>query len=447
MKRIFHWHNLLFLPLFLFLVSCAGMDPANVDVQLPESAPQVATTSYSQALQDLGLMTQIYGVTPVKIQSNPIGDNTGTSSSTGGEIPRDITEMIKSSLNSIGGKVTFIPYDPAFIQNQIVTGYSTFDDKLIPDVVISGGITEFDRGLETRGSNTDAGVEASFTNAPKWFPSNTASIDYGESDKIGLARITLDFNLLDFVTMAGISRMNTVNSMEVRKGMAEKELGITLFGPTFGRKGSIKKVQGRHSAVRMLVEASMMQIVGKYLALPYWKLLGEDALPDEVVMSALSQEFYSINEKKRITKAQEWLFLLGHDVQLTGKLDPKTVAALTAFDPTISGQSPALSYETYAALFQAIPIKPETLGRRQLLGQAPSRVQSAQPRSQSPAIQPAAAQASEPAAAQPQPAQPASRAAQASAPAASPEPAASPQPAPTPSSTGSIGRKLSAEEW
>jgi hypothetical protein len=443
MKRISRRHNFLLLPLFLFLVSCAGMDPANVDVQLQESAPQVATTSYSQALQNLGLMTQIYGVTPVRIQSNPIGDNTGTSSSTGGEIPRDITEMIKSSLNSIGGKVTFIPYDPAFIQNQIVTGYSTFEDKLIPDVVISGGITEFDRGLETRGSNTDAGVEASFTNAPKWFPSNTASVDYGESDKIGLARITLDFNLLDFVTMAGISRMNTVNSMEVRKGMAAQELGITLFGPTFGRKGSIKKVQGRHSAVRLLVEASMMQIVGKYLALPYWKLLGEDALPDKVVLSALSQEFYSVNEKKRMTKAQEWLFLLGHDVQLTGKLDPKTVTALTTFDPTISGESPALSYETYAALFQAVPIKPETLGRRQLLDRTPSRVQSAQPPSQSPVIQPAAAQTLEPApaAAQPQPEQPASRAAQASA------LAADHQSTPIPSSTGSIGRKLSAEEW
>lgn len=450
MERISRWYNFLLLPLFLFLVSCAGMDPAKVDIQLPESAPQVKTTNYSKSLQDLGLMSQIYGVAPVKIQSNPIGDNTGTSGATGGEIPRDITEMIKSSLNSIGGQVTFIPYDPAFIQNQIVTGYSTFDNKLIPDVVISGGITEFDRGLETRGSGTDAGAEASFTNAPKWFPSNTVGIDYGESDKVGLARITLDFNLLDFITMAGISRMNTTNSMEVSKALAEKELGITLFGPSFGRKGSIKKVQGRHAAVRLLVEASMMQIVGKYLNLPYWKLLGEDALPDEVVMSALSQEFYSINERSRILKAQEWLFLLGHDLQLSGTLDSKTVAALTAFDPTISAQSPALSYDTYAALFQAVPIKPETLGRRQLLTQGPNRVQTVQPKHQAPAVQPAvAAPAAEPAPTPAAaPAQPASRAAQTQAPAPAPAPTpAPPQAGPTPTSTGGVGRKLSAEDW
>jgi hypothetical protein len=438
MERFSSTYQLMLFPLLLLLASCASLDPADVDVQLPEAAPQVKITSYSQALRELGLMSEIYGTSQVKIQSNPIGDNTGTSGATGGEIPRDITEMIKSSLNSIGGNVTFIPYDPAFIQNQIVTGYSTFDKKLIPDVVISGGITEFDRGLETRGSNTDAGAEASFTNAPSWAPSKSVSIDYGDSDKIGLARITLDFNLLDFQTMAGISRMNTVNSMEVSKGMAERELGITLFGPTFGRKGSIKKVQGRHAAVRVLVEASMMQVVGKYLNLPYWKLLGEDTLPDEVVMSALSQEFYSDSEWKRITKAQEWLFLMGYDVDLTGSLDQKTVIALKAFDPTILPESPALNYTTYAALFQAIPIKPETLGRRQLLAQM-SRPASAPTRVvETPRVAPAPAPAVAP-----------SRAAQPAAQAAPPARKTASQPTAA-SSTGSatsIGRKLTEQEW
>ena len=114
----------------LLLVSCASIDPANIEVELKTAPPTVQITNYSQALADLGLMTEIYNVDVVKIQSNPIGDNTGTSGATGGEIPRDITEMIKSALNSIGGRVTFIPYDPSFMQNQMVTGYSNFEDKL-----------------------------------------------------------------------------------------------------------------------------------------------------------------------------------------------------------------------------------------------------------------------------------------------------------------------------
>lgn len=450
----------LLLPLFLLLAACAGLDPATVDVQLPESAPQAKSTSYTQALRDLGLMTEIYGSQIIKIQSNPIGDNTGTSGSTGGEIPRDITEIIKSSLNSIGGQVTFIPYDPAFIQNQMVTGYSNFDNKLIPDVVISGGITEFDRGLETRGKGTDAGAEATFTNAPGWVPSKSVSLDYSDTDKIGLARITLDFNLLDFQTMAGIPRMNTTNSMEVSKGMAEREIGITLFGPTFGRKGSIKKVQGRHAAVRLLVEASMMQIVGKYLNLPYWKLLGEDAEPDQVVMDSISQEFYRSAEAQRIAKAQVWLFLMGHNVPVNGVLDQPTLAALTAVDSSVSLQTTSISVETYGKLFQSVPIKPATLGRRNMLlsGVTPPAPPVAAPPQQAPTpapatVQSAPAQAPAPSAPPPAPAQPASRTAQASKaateaskPTPPPAPKAAPAPAPAPTG-GSIGRKLSDEEW
>ncbi len=421
--------KVLLLPLLLLLVSCASMDPANVDVQIPESAPEVKATTYTQALRDLGLMTDIFGTGDLKIQSNPIGDNTGTSGSTGGEIPRDITEMIKSSLNSIGGQVTFIPYDPAFIQNQIVTGYSNFDNKLIPDVVISGGITEFDRGLETRGDGTDMGVEAEFTNAPSWVPSKSVSVEYGDRGKTGLARITLDFNLLDFQTMAGIPRMNSVNSMEVSKGMAEKELGITLFGPTFGRKGSIKKVQGRHAAVRLLVEVSMIQVVGKYLNLPYWTLLGDDVLPDPVVMDTLSRDFYSSNKSTQVAKAQEWLFLQGHDVQISGVLDAKTLAALKAFNPSFSTENPVLDFDTFAALFQAVPIAPQTLGRRQLIFQSPvvqpSGVLAESGNQLLPIDQPVSTQYREP---ESQPAQS--------------QPASSGR-----TTTGSIGRKLTDEEW
>ncbi len=173
------------LPLTMILGGCAGLNPHNVDVELQTTPPRVKTTSYTEALSDLGLMTEIYGTDMLFIQSNPIGDKTGTSSSTGGEIPRDITEMMKSSLNSIGGKVVFIPYDPNFIQNSMVTGYSNFDNKLVPNVVLSGGITEFDRGLVTRGDNTDASASADFTGMPDWLPSQEVSLKYRDTGKQG----------------------------------------------------------------------------------------------------------------------------------------------------------------------------------------------------------------------------------------------------------------------
>ncbi|BCG46145.1 hypothetical protein GEOBRER4_n0929 [Citrifermentans bremense] len=347
------------------LGACASVSPSKVDVKLPETAPVQKITSYTQALRNLGLMTEIYDTGALKIQSNPIGDNTGTAMATGGEIPKDITEMIKSALNSIGGNVVFIPYDPAFIQNQMATGYSNFDKKLIPDVVVSGGITEFDRGLETRGSGVDLGAEGEVPlKVP--VPSNRIGLDYSNQTKTGLARITLDFNLLDFRTMAGIARMNTVNSMEVTKALSEKEIGVTLFGPTFGSKGSVKKVQGRHNAVRLLVEASMIQIVGKNLAIPYWRLIDDDAQSDEVVLSAVKKSYYRMNDFQRNHNVQQWLYLHGYDCPVTGNLDDATRAAIKQFRPAAVVEK-SVDVDTFVQLYLSIPIDEKTLGRRMTL--------------------------------------------------------------------------------
>lgn len=349
-------------PVFIFLSSCGEINPQNVDIELEKSAPVEKITNYTQALLDLGLLSEIYDTGVMRVQSQDIADETGTAITTGGEIQRNITEIMKSTLNYIGGNIIFIEYDPSYIQNQMVSGYSNFDNKAIPDVVITGGITEFDRGLETRGEGMNADAEAEFTGSPKWFPSETAGISYGDTGKTGKARITLDFNLKDFQTLAGIPRMTTTNSMEVYKGLREEEMGITLFGPTFGLKGTIKKVQGRHEAVRVLVQVSMIQMIGKYLALPYWRLMGDDANPDRAVLDSISTTYYRMAKEDRIGAVQQWLILHGYDdVKINNKLDAKTKAALTKFDATYSQD---ITEEIFTKIYLTIPINRKALGQR-----------------------------------------------------------------------------------
>ena len=138
------------------VVSCATLDPQKVDVELQETKPSQKITPYYNALDDMGLMTDIYDIEEMRIQSTNIDDKTGASVSTQREIPGEITEMVKSTLNSIGGRIIYIPYDPNFIVSQQGTGYGVGVKELtIPEVILTGGITEFDRGLETRGGNTD----------------------------------------------------------------------------------------------------------------------------------------------------------------------------------------------------------------------------------------------------------------------------------------------------
>lgn len=436
----------------VFVSSCASVNPHNVDVQLEKTAPKVKITSYTRALTELGNMSMVYDTGTVKFQCDDIVDDTGSAITTGGEIQRNITEIMKSTLNSIGGNVMFIEYDPSYIQNQMVTGYSDFKNKVIPDVVITGGITEFDRGLETRGKGTDASVEADFKGIPSWFPSNNVAVDYGQSGKAGKARITLDFNIKDFQTLAGVPKMTTTNSIEVHKAVKKKELGITLFGPTFGLNGSIKKVQGRHEAVRLLVQVSMIQLVGKYLALPYWRLLGDDALPDPVVMDAISETYYSMSPEERISSVQQWLYLYGYDVDITGELDSRTVEALQKVDPAFTTGG-MVNEELFGKVYVNIPYDHAAMARRKSLNIMLANMESVVP----PAYEPPPVPQSPP---------PAARASQAPAHEVAPVPEAAapvpvaekpkPAPAQTPARqkaaakkkkrTG-FGRKLTEDEW
>jgi hypothetical protein len=366
------WSGLLriILPLlFLGLGACAKIDPRAVDVDLPADTPVVNETSFDKPLAELGKMTQIYGKR-VFIQGKDITDFTGLSTYGYGEIPRDVTEMTKSALNAIGGNVVYIPYSPVFINNQMVTGYSNFQGKLIPDIVLSGGITEFDRGLETRGANTDFGVTTKpFNVNESWVPGDTISVDYNQEDKSSLARITLDFNLLDFRTMSGVARMQTVNSINVYKAVAEKELGFTIFGPSFGLKGTVKKVQGRHAAIRLLVQSSVLQIVGKYLYLPYWTLV-PGMQPDAVVLDKIRQDFRNLSQTDKIGEMQTCLYLKGYNVPVTGKLDPATQTALTTFKQQHAVQG-GTDTEVYVALWSSLGENMEQVGdRRAVLARA-----------------------------------------------------------------------------
>ncbi|NTV13509.1 MAG: hypothetical protein HGA96_06205 [Desulfobulbaceae bacterium] len=352
------------LPLF---ISCSGMDPRDVNVELEKTAPEAKITTYTLSLADLGRMSEVFSSGIVRVQCSDIADNTGTSMTTGGEIQKNITEIMKSTLNSMGGNIVFIEYDPSFIQNQMATGYSNFEEKAIPDVVITGGITEFDRALESTDSGVDAQASGTFSGVPSWVPSNEVGINMGETGKTSKSRITLDFNLKDFRTLAGVPKMSTTNSMEVNKALKQKELGITFFGPTFGLKGAMKKVQGRHEAVRLLVQLSMIQMVGKYLALPYWRLLGEGALPDQIVIDSVTSNYYKLSPAFRIALAQQWMYVYGYDVGLTGTIDTRTRVALSKFDPNFPAGAQELPEKTFVDLYLNMPFDAAAVGRRTAL--------------------------------------------------------------------------------
>ncbi|MBF0474096.1 MAG: hypothetical protein HQK93_10275, partial [Nitrospirae bacterium] len=237
----------------------------------------------------------------------------------------------------------------------------------IPNIALTGAITEFDRALTSWEQGTDVGAEASIGGLPKVLPSKSVSLDYSSSEAQSTARITVDFNLKNFQTLASIPAMTMVNSMEVQKGMAKKEIGLTLFGPTFGSSGSMKKVQGRHDAVRLLVQASLVQLVGRYAGVPYWRVFGNDAIPDEEVIKSWKRGFLKLAPDVQLSLLQRYLNLHGYDVAINGTLDAKTKSAFSDFCSKHNIPSNQLDADTFLKIYLTVPINETTYERAQAL--------------------------------------------------------------------------------
>ncbi len=355
MKNINRKLKLLLSIALLHLTGC-GLNPQNADVDINRTLPEAKVTIYQQAINKLGLMNFIYGSPSINIMANDITDNTGTSVATNAEIPRDITVMVKSTLNGIGGNITFIPYDANLMANMINTGYTEFADKRIPDVIVSGGITEFDRGLVTKGDSLDLDVEFA----------KEYGISFSDENKGSLAQVTLDFNLIDFRTFAGIPRIQAVNGIKLHKGVKEDSFGFTIKSATFGAKGTIKKVQGRHAAVRLLVQLSMVQIIGRYQKVPYWRLI-PGATKDQYVIDQVLSDFYEKTNPEKIAAIQTFLYLHGHELKVSGQMDGATEAALQSFAQDHNITNPGINQDTYLVLFETTPIDIVTKFRRKTL--------------------------------------------------------------------------------
>ena len=337
---------------------CTKIDQRQVNLEIPSGIIEINKTELDDVLKKLGEMAEIYGEKAL-VMVDKINDTTGTAEHTKAEIPYDVTEMTISALNSMGKNVLFIPYRPDIIANLKNLGYSNFENKLIPSAIIIGGITEFDRGLETKEDSSNLGYETD-----TFGQETPVGIEYMQGEKKSTAKIAIDYNMLDMNTMSGCPEIQTSNSMQVHKGIGKQELGFTIFGPTLGLKGEVKKVEGRHAALRILIQASIIQLIGKYLNIPYWKLI-DGAEPDSTVEKYVKRRWvYQMDSIEKIIKIQELLYLHGYsNVALTGKIDKETEVAVKLFSEKMNCSS-RIDYEFYSNLYYSLLVDNSTINRR-----------------------------------------------------------------------------------
>ena len=130
--------------------------------------------------------------------------------------------------------------------------------------------------------------------------------------------------------MTMVPKMQAINTVTVTRGKREGGVGFQIFGAALGYTSGVKIVQGRHAAVRALVELSILEVIGRYLNLPYWRLVPE-AKPDAIVAENLKNSFAKADKNGQIATVQKLLGMYGFDIDQNGTLAPKTEEALRKF--------------------------------------------------------------------------------------------------------------------
>lgn len=149
------------------LAGCAttenALKDANTLMQEREADKLLPVTNlspYALALGRFGRMLDIYkeGDPVIYMQTRSILDATNLSSPlVGAEIPGDITEMVRTAVNRIGARVVYVPYHPDYLVSQAQLGAKF--GVTMPDFLITGALTEFDRAIAGAGRVNSAGIE------------------------------------------------------------------------------------------------------------------------------------------------------------------------------------------------------------------------------------------------------------------------------------------------
>ena len=250
-------------------------------------------TPFDDALLKLGPMIQAYGYPSVPIQCKNVGNETAEKG-----LPSDLYVMISTCVNKVGRQITFIPYDVQYVVNESITGGNI--ERMFPVAVIAGGITGYDKDLIEKERKGE--LDAAWAGAQVSGKYNAGS---------SVARLSLDLNMLDYKTQAYFPQVQASNSINLRRDKFGWSVSAYYMGSGGEFESEVKTQQGLHMALRMLVEFSTIELLGKYFKVPYWKCI-KGANPDETMIKNIKDSYSDMSEKQQITELKRLLFLHGY---------------------------------------------------------------------------------------------------------------------------------------
>lgn len=316
-----------------FLAGCKATAPH----LKPMNAEAPITTLYTDALADLNTILEVYlrpDYPDTYFYVKPVVDATGLSAT--GEIPLDITALVRDAVSQVYYKVHHVErYDETDImqiqaellklQTMKLSGVAAKQaERPAVDYTIVGRIAQFDRNLESTSDKKRA-----MSNFGQGY--GRTDINASSEAASRLSRLSISFSVFD---PSGVSLPGKFGaSMEVQYAKNGLDFGFAIFGNGLGFGTEATAMHGRHLALQMMTEFSVVQIIGRALNVPYWRVGAprEIFVEDRMVLDKWRAQYRELGHLLIPFMQAQCIACGDASVSVTGVLDAATLAAFDRF--------------------------------------------------------------------------------------------------------------------
>lgn len=257
----------------------------------PKTPATKTITNFSQALRCMDELFLQYGKQNIVITSAGIGDETGKAKT--GTKEMMITAISKMTLKS--NAFDFIDFHSAGGDLAALFEAKGGAMPSLPDFYIRGSVTQMDDNAVRKSKGM--GIALPF-------------LDLGYSQDEAFDVISMDMSVGNASTRRILPETSTSNTMILTKGGRSGEAGgkVAKMGLSFNM--DLSRSEGVGAASRTLVELGLIETLGKFTKVPYWKCLDIDST--NPAMMGQAQEWYEVaQESDRILFVQRKLSGMG----------------------------------------------------------------------------------------------------------------------------------------
>ena len=244
-------------------------------------------------------------------------------SSATGAMPTDSRGFIRTPLILHMNNLEVIAYEPIYNKWETkTTGFVYFPKmkKIMPDLVINGAITQFDKGILSKNDNRD--FDAAFG------PRRNSDLRFTNDNSDDLSQIALDLNVFRYQDRSYVSGVATQNKIEIHRQRKKNRFGIFLNGSGVGYSKYTTLQQSKDEALRILSEFSLLQLLGRLYQVPYWKCITPNLKPDELIMQKKVERFAQGSKTLKIKLIEQCLKFYGYQINIDGKLSQQEINTL-----------------------------------------------------------------------------------------------------------------------